>query len=75
MVALAARVESETDVAIRVTVAGLGTVFGALYVTGIPEALAALESVPQALPEQPAPESVQVTPRFWESFWTVAVKF
>jgi hypothetical protein len=40
-----------------------------------PEALEVADSVPHVLPPQPAPESVQVTPRFWESFWTVAVKF
>jgi hypothetical protein len=33
-----------------------------------------LERVPQVLPLQPAPESNQVTPRFWKSFVTVAVK-
>jgi len=34
-----------------------------------------LESVPQAEPEQPEPERVQVTPLFAESFCTEAVKF
>ena len=34
-----------------------------------------MESVPHAAPEQPAPESAQVTPLFCESFWRVAVKF
>ena len=41
--------------------------------TATPEALDAAESIPQALPEQPAPESDQVTPLLWESFSTVAV--
>ena len=34
----------------------------------------AAESVPQVTPEQPAPESAQLTPLFCESFVTVAVK-
>ena len=34
-----------------------------------------LESMPQAVPEQPEPDSVQVTPWLAESFCTVAVKF
>ena len=34
-----------------------------------------LESVPQAAPEQPEPDSVQVTPWSAESFCTEAVKF
>jgi len=32
------------------------------------------ESVPQAVPLHPAPESDQFTPLFWESFCNVAVK-
>ena len=40
----------------------------------VPEALEFAESVPQAVPLQPAPERVQVTPLFCESFCTVAVK-
>jgi hypothetical protein len=39
-----------------------------------PEALEAAESVPQAAPLHPAPLSDQVTPRFCESFCTVAVR-
>jgi hypothetical protein len=35
---------------------------------GIPEALEVAESEPQAAPEQPVPESDQVTPLFCESF-------
>ena len=34
-----------------------------------------LESVPQAAPEQPEPDSVHVTPWLAESFCTAAVKF
>ena len=33
------------------------------------------DRVPQVLPLQPAPDKDQVTPLFWKSFWTVAVKF
>jgi hypothetical protein len=40
-----------------------------------PEALELADSVPQAKPEQPAPDSVQVTPLFWASLATVATKF
>ncbi len=40
-----------------------------------PEVLEAAESVPHAAPLQPAPERVQFTPLFWESFCRVAVKF
>jgi len=39
-----------------------------------PEALVEEERVPQALPVQPVPERVQVTPLFCESLVTVAVK-
>ena len=42
--------------------------------TGVPEALEVADSMPQAAPLQPAPESVQVTPLFCGSFCTVAVK-
>src|SRR6266481_5179581 len=38
-----------------------------------PEALEFAESVPQAAPLQPVPESAQVTPLFCKSFCTVAV--
>jgi len=47
------------DVAVRVTVAGLGTAAGALYVTAL-EVMAVSE--PQVAPLQPIPESDQVTP-------------
>ena len=42
--------------------------------TGAPDALEVAESVPQAAAEQPVPERDQVTPPFWESNCTVAVK-
>jgi hypothetical protein len=62
-----------TEVAVSETVAGFGTLLGARYVIGTPDALEVAESVPQALPLHPAPDSVQVTPRFAESLRTVAV--
>src|SRR5271163_3938818 len=40
-----------------------------------PDALVDEDSVPQALPVQPAPESFQLTPLFCASFCSVAVKF
>jgi hypothetical protein len=72
-VAAADFVPSATDVAVAVTVAGFGTVAGAVYVTATPEPLVELDSVPQLAPLHPAPDSVQLKPLFWESFWTVAV--
>lgn len=45
---------SMVDVAVTVTVAGFGTVVGAVYTPVV-------EMVPQALPVQPAPLTVQVT--------------
>lgn len=74
IVAAALFIVSVTDVAVNVTMAGLGTVGGAVYVIGAPDALELLETEPQAAPLQPAPESVQVTPLFCASFCTVAVK-
>jgi hypothetical protein len=59
---------SAAEVAVKVTVAGLGTLPGAVYVIAVPDALEVEESVPQAAPLQPAPESVQVTPLFCASF-------
>ncbi len=64
IVALAEDVGSVTEVAVSVIVAGLGTFAVAVYVMVAPEALNAVESVPQAMPVQPAPESVQTTPLF-----------
>src|ERR1700686_704619 len=40
---------------------------------GVPEALVAAERVPQVLPLQPVPETVQRTPRLCRSLRTVAV--
>jgi hypothetical protein len=65
---------SVTDLAVSVTTAGVGTLAGAVYVIAVPEALDVVDSVPQVAPEQPAPVNAHVTPLFWESFATVAVK-
>ena len=62
IVVVAVFVVSATDVAVNVTVAGEGTVGGAVYVMAVPEALEAADSVPQVAPVQPLPVSVQVTP-------------
>jgi hypothetical protein len=66
-------VASATDVAVSMTVPGLGIVAGAVYVTGVPEALDAGATVPHVAPLQPMPESAQVTPLLAESFATVAI--
>ena len=58
---------SATDVAVRVTVAGLGRVAGAVYVIAVPDALLATDRVPHVAPLQPAPDSVQFTPLAAES--------
>jgi len=42
---------------------------------GVPEALVVAERVPQELPLQPAPESVQRAPRLCRSLRTLAVNF
>ena len=73
MVVLADFVPSATDVAVNVTVAGLGTPTGAVYVTGAPDALDPGATVPHVGPLQPAPDKAQVTPLLPESFATVAV--
>jgi hypothetical protein len=73
IVAAADFVVSVTEVAVNVTVAGEGTLPGAVYVMPVPDALEAADSVPQAAPLQPFPDSVHVTPLFCESFCTVAV--
>jgi len=65
---------SATDVAFRVTIAGLGTAVGAVYVTATPEALDAGATTPHATPVQPIPVTAQVTPLLAESPVTVAVK-
>ena len=72
MVAPADFEESACDVAASITVAGLGTADGAVYVTDV---LDWFESVPHEGPLHPDPESVQVTPLFEESLETVALKF
>ena len=72
IVASAFLVLSTTEVAISMTVAGDGTLAGALYVADV---AVTLLSVPHVAPEHPAPETVQVTPLFCESFCTEAVKF
>jgi len=66
-------VPSLTDVAVRVTVAGLGTAAGAVYVIAVPEALVAADKDPQ--PFAVAQEAAQVTPFAALSLLTVAVKF
>jgi len=53
-----------TDLAVSVTVAGDGTLGGAVYVIASPDALEVAESVPQAEPVQPDPLNVHVTPLF-----------
>ena len=70
IVALAILVLSVIDAAVTVTVAGLGTLAGAVKVTAVDVMLL---NPPQVAPEQPAPERLQITPWFWESFCTVAV--
>ena len=62
MAAAADLLLSATEVAVRVTEAGLGALAGAVYVTGTPDALDVADSVPQVAPLQPAPDSDQVTP-------------
>ena len=74
IIAAADFVLSATDVAVIVTVAGAGTLGGAVYVTAVPEALVMLESAPHVPPLQPAPESAHVTPLLELSLVTVAVK-
>jgi hypothetical protein len=71
--AVAVLVLSVTDVAVSVTEAGAGTVAGAVYVTGAPDAVLAAESAPQVAALQPDPDTVQFTPLFPASFATVAV--
>jgi hypothetical protein len=64
IVAVAFTAPFATEVAVNVTVAGVGTAAGALYVTAAPDALDVGVTLPQLAPLQPAPESVQVTPLF-----------
>ena len=65
MAELADFVASATDVAVNLTVDGLGTDAGAVYVT---EFIFALVSEPQLVPEQPLPERLQVMPLLCVSF-------
>ncbi len=66
---------SVTDVAVRVTVAGVGTAAGAVYVIATPELLDAADIAPHVAPLHPVPESAHVTPWASASFVTVAVIF
>lgn len=63
---------SLNDAAVSITVAGFGIVFGAVYVTPF---TVAFVREPQDAPEQPVPESAQVTPRSSGSLDTTAAKF
>jgi hypothetical protein len=65
-------VPSVTDVAVSVTVAGLGTFAGALYVIAVPGALVVADNVPH--PFAVAQDAAQVTPFAALSLLTVAVK-
>jgi hypothetical protein len=65
-------VPSLTDVADSVTVAGLGTAAGAVYVIAVPEALVVADSAPH--PPAVAHEAAHVTPFAALSLLTVAVK-
>jgi hypothetical protein len=62
---------SAADVACTVTAMFAETDAGALYVTAV---AVLLLKVPQALPEQPVPDMVQLTPLPLESLLTEAVK-
>ena len=72
IVVAAVLVVSATDLAVSVTVAGLGTLAGAVYVMAVPEALAFADKMPQAAPLHPLPLKFQVTPLFCVSFCKVA---
>jgi hypothetical protein len=65
-------VPSLTDVAVNVTVAGLGTVPAAVYVIPVPEALVVADSDPH--PPAVAQDAAHVTPFAALSLLTVAVK-
>ena len=65
-------VPSLTDVAVSVTVAGLGTAAGAVYVIAVPEELVVADRDPQ--PFAVAQDAAQVTPFATLSLLTVAVK-
>jgi hypothetical protein len=63
-VAVAALVVSATDFAVSVTVAGFGTLDGAVYVIAVPEALVLADKVPHVAPLHPEPLNVQLAPLF-----------
>jgi hypothetical protein len=65
-------VESAMEVAVTDTLKPAETDDGALYVAVVAVMFVRL---PQALPEHPVPETLQVTPLPLESFATVAVRF
>jgi hypothetical protein len=65
-------VPSLTDVAVSVTVAGLGTVAGPVYVTAVPDALLVGDTAPHA--PAVAHDAAHVTPFAALSLLTVAVK-
>lgn len=54
-------VASATEVAVTITVGTLGKLAGAVYVT---VKAVSLVKLPQEVPEQPAPDKLQVTPSF-----------
>lgn len=73
-VAISDVVLSATALAVTITFAGFGTVFGAVYVIEIPDALDIADNVPHVAALQPAPETDQLTPLFWRSPDTVAAR-
>jgi hypothetical protein len=73
IVAEADFVPSLTDVAVSVTVAGFGTVPGAVYVIAVPDALVVADSDPH--PPAVAHDAAHVTPFAALSLFTVAMKF
>jgi hypothetical protein len=72
IVAEADFVPSLTEVAINVTVAGVGIALGPVYVTATPEALVVADSIPH--PPAVAHDAAHVTPFAALSLLTVAVK-
>ena len=68
IVALADLVVSVTEVAVTVTVAGVGTAAGAVYVVGVPFAVLAALKVPHVEHGVPLCVTVQLTPAFAGSY-------